>query len=273
MENLRTASTRRPLIIAHRGASATAPENTLAAFSRALREGADGLELDVRLARDCVPVVIHDATLRRTGLCAGIVSEMTSGELSQVSVGKWFNSANPRLARAEYEHEKVPSLQQVFSLVKAHPSVRRPVIYVEIKLENKGVERAALASSVADLIVRQDLQKQVVVVSFELKVLTEIKAIETSIRTGALFEPKRSALQMISGRRLIDASLECGAEEILLHRLMVNRRLVRLAADKGLIPVVWTVDDPKWLSRATRLGIHAIITNNPAGMIVGGTNS
>ena len=193
---------------------------------------------------------------------------MTSCELSQVSVGKWFNSANPQLARAEYEHEKVPSLQQVFSLVKAHLSAKRPVIYVEIKLKNNGVESAALASSVADLIVGQDLQNQVVVVSFNLKVLTEIKAVESSIRIGALFEPKRSAVRMISGRSLIEASLECGAEEILLHRLMVSRRLVGLAEEKGLVPVVWTVDDPKWLSRAARLGIHALITNNPAGMIL-----
>jgi len=222
----------------------------------------------VRLARDGMPVVIHDANLRRTGLCAGVISELTSTELSQVSVGKWFNSANPRLARAEYEHESVPSLQQVFSLVKAHPSAKRPVVYVEIKLENNGVDSAAFAASVAALIVGQNLRNQVVVVSFDLKVLTEIKAIESSIRTGALFEPKRSALRMIGGHRLIEASLECGAEEILLHRLMVNRRLVGLAAQKGLFPVVWTVDDPKWFRRATRLGIHAIITNNPAAMIL-----
>ena len=227
----------------------------------------------MRLARDGVPVVIHDATLRRTGLCAGLISELTSTELSQVSVGKWFNSANPRWARAEYEDESVPSLQQVFGLVKAHSSGKRPVIYVEIKLENSGVDSTALASSVADLIVRQNLRNQVVVVSFDLKVLTKIKAIESSIRTGALFEPKRNAVRMISGRRLIEASLECGASEILLHRLMVNRRLVGLAAEIGLLPVVWTVDDPKWLSRATRLGIHAIITNNPAAMMVGDTNS
>jgi glycerophosphoryl diester phosphodiesterase len=79
-----------PLIIAHRGASAVAPENTIAAFRRAIEVGADGVEFDVRLARDGVPVVIHDSTLERTaGLKRG-VSDLTSEELSQIDVGSWF---------------------------------------------------------------------------------------------------------------------------------------------------------------------------------------
>jgi glycerophosphoryl diester phosphodiesterase len=72
------AAERMPLIIGHRGASALAPENTLAAFERAMRDGADGIEFDVRLARDAVPVVIHDAGLRRTGLREGEVESLTS---------------------------------------------------------------------------------------------------------------------------------------------------------------------------------------------------
>ena len=103
-----------PLIIGHRGASALAPENTLAAFARALDDGADGIELDVRLAKDGVPVVIHDATLRRTGLTSGEVAQMTSEQLANVNVGSWFNRAHPTLAREEYEQQRVPTLADVF---------------------------------------------------------------------------------------------------------------------------------------------------------------
>ena len=71
-----------PLIIGHRGASAIAPENTLAAFKRAIQDGADGIEFDVRLSQDGVPVVIHDATLARTGLTDGVVAEL-SGRSAQ----------------------------------------------------------------------------------------------------------------------------------------------------------------------------------------------
>ena len=72
----------------------------------------------------------------------------------------------------------------------------------------------------------------------------------------------------MSGRPLIAAAVDCGADEILLHRLIATRRLVDLAAKRDLRSVVWTVDDPKWLGRAERLGIHALITNNPAAMMI-----
>src|SRR4051794_314397 len=90
-----------PLIIAHRGASAWAPENTLAAFEMAMESGADGIELDVRLSRDGVPVVIHDATLRRVGGRNKRVACISAAELTQVDVGSWFNAKYPERAKSE----------------------------------------------------------------------------------------------------------------------------------------------------------------------------
>ena len=256
-----------PLVIAHRGASAIAPENTLAAFARALADGADGLELDVRLARDGVPIVIHDSTLRRTGRCAGVVSELTSGELGRIDIGSWFNRAHPKLAQAKYSREVIPTLEQVFSVCQAQSRTQHALIYVEMKTEPVSKRDSELARSVVRLINNCDLQSRVVVVSFNLIALAQVKAFEPSIRTGALFEPKRSAAKSISGRRLIAAAIDCGANEILLHRLIASRRLIDLAATEGLRSVVWTVDDPKWLRRVASRGIHAIITNNSAAMM------
>jgi glycerophosphoryl diester phosphodiesterase len=272
LENSGTNSQDSPLIIAHRGASALAPENTLAAFERAFNDSADGVELDVRLARDGVPVVIHDPTLRRTGCRAGVVSEMTSAELGTIDVGSWFHRSHPKLARADYKDQTIPMLADVFSLATLerarHGKEREAVIYVEMKSETAAEGEGELARSVSRLITQSNLQSRVVVVSFNLKAIAAVKALDASIRTGALFEPKRSAAKSISGRRLIAAAIECGADEILLHKLIAPRRVIDMATAKGLCSVVWTVDDAKWLSRATRRGIHALITNNPAAMML-----
>lgn len=260
------SSANNPRIIAHRGASALAPENTLAAFALALESGADGVELDVRLARDGIPVVIHDATLRRTGLRDGVVAELTSRELGQANVGEWFNRAHPQMAREKYRRELLPTLEQVFDLFKNANRTNNSVIYVEMKADKVRETNVDLSASLVQLINDYCFQSRVIVVSFSLKALTQIEQIDPSIRTGALFEPKRSAAGILSGRRLIASALDCGADEILLHHLMATRRLVGLAADRNLTPVVWTVDDPKWMNRAVRFGIQALITNNPAAM-------
>jgi len=245
-----------------------APENTLSAFRKAFEAGAAGVELDVRLASDGVPVVIHDATLRRTGLREGIVASMTSGELGQTDVGSWFNRAHPELAQVEYSRQFVPTLDQVFGLFKKHDP-RAEVIYVEMKTENAKDTYVDLAGSVAQLINDHGLHSHVVVVSFNLKSLDQIKLIDSSIATGALFEPRTNPVKIIRKHPMISAALECGADQILLHRLIATRRLVSLAAGNNLRSVVWTVDDPKWMRRSAGSGIHAVINNNPALMATG----
>jgi glycerophosphoryl diester phosphodiesterase len=254
-----------PLIIGHRGAAAVAPENTLTSFARAFADGAAGVELDVRLARDGVPIVIHDANLRRTALRDGLVAKTTSSELAMTDVGSWFNRAHPQLARTEYARQFVPSLDQVLAFAKNHP--QPVVIYVEMKTDQAEDSYVDLSRSVVQLIREHGLGSRVVVVSFNLKAVAQIKAIDPSIRTGALFEPRRNTVKIIRRRPMITAALECGAEEILLHRSIANRRTLELCLESGLLPVVWTVDDPKWVGRASNLGIHAVITNDPAAMV------
>ena len=224
--------------------------------------------MDVRLASDGVPVVIHDATLRRTGLCAGLVAKTTSAELGQTDVGSWFNSKYPDLARAEYSRQVIPTLDQVFDLFKNRPT-RSEMIYVEMKTDQAEHTYVELATAVIRLVKDHEFRDRVVVVSFNLNALAKIKRIDSSINTGALFEPRSNPVSTIRKHPMITAALECGADEILLHHLMVTRRLVDLAAENNLLPVVWTVDDPKWIERSRNLGIHALITNNPGLMTIG----
>jgi glycerophosphoryl diester phosphodiesterase len=227
-----------------------------------LTDGAAGIELDVRLAGDGMPVVIHDADLRRTGLREGIIANMTSRALGQTNVGSWFNSTRPQHARAEYDHQIVPTLAQVFDLFSKR-SNRSALIYVEMKTDKAEDTFVELAAVVAQLVNDRNLQRRVVVVSFNLKALTRIKRIDPGIITGALFEPRRNAVKTIRKHPMITAALDCGAEQILLHRLVATRRLVDLAGKNHLRPVVWTVDDVRWMRR---FGIHALISNNPAEM-------
>jgi len=259
-----STSAHSPLIIGHRGASAVAPENTLAAFTRALEDGADGIELDVRLSRDGVPVVIHDATLKRTGGEARVVAEMSSAELARTDVGSWFSRTHPHLARREYSKESVPTLAQVFTILNP-AKARKPTVYIELKID-KGQEYSLLVESVAELISNQKLFGQTVVISFNLKAVAFVHEVNPSIRTGALFEPRRNAHRVVRRHPMIKAALDCGASEILFHRLLATHRKIDATSEANLFPVVWTVDDPKWIERAQTYGIHAIMTNHPAKM-------
>jgi glycerophosphoryl diester phosphodiesterase len=252
----------KPLIIGHRGAAAVSPENTIAAFTRALRDGADGIEFDVRLARDQVPVVIHDATLQRTSLIEGNVHDFTALQLSRVDVGSRFNRRHPQLANDEFASGAVPTLKRVFEVLADTPCL----FYLEMKSD--GSESELLAEKVVRLIRRHSLRERVIVESFELAALVSVKRIDKSIRTAALFEPQlRRPVSLLQGLRMVDFARCCEADEIALHKTLISRRVVERATKHGLPVVVWTVDHTKWIQRAQSLGLKALITNDPGKLV------
>ena len=254
---------RSPLIIGHRGASAVAPENTLAAFARAVRDGADGIELDVRLSRDGGAVVIHDATLPRTRLRKRLVARMSLTQLKQTDVGSWFNQRHPDLARLEYARQTIPTLEEVFGLL-TNRAPQRFVIYVELKCGRSIKRNEELACATVAAVQKHGLQDQAILISFNLRTVARIKYLDNSIRTGALFGP-RSALKLPS--RIIQSAVACAADEILLNHRVASRKLITAANAKGFPTVIWTVDDPRWISRAGHLGIHALMTNDLARLL------
>ncbi|HUS12057.1 MAG TPA: glycerophosphodiester phosphodiesterase family protein [Pyrinomonadaceae bacterium] len=250
----------RPLILGHRGASAVAPENTLAAFSRAMSDGADGIEFDVRLARDRIPVVIHDATLKRTGLIQRAVSELTAKELQQIDVGGWFarrtRSASSSIA------EKLPLLEQVCELFRENDGF----LYIEMKCDKN--DGPVLAEAVVRLARDSGLAERVVIESFDLPAIAAVKKIDAGIRTAALFEPKLSQpISSVRRLRMINTACDVGADEIALHHSLASARAIDKASQAGLEIVVWTVADPAWIGIARSLGIKALITNDPASLV------
>jgi glycerophosphoryl diester phosphodiesterase len=250
-----------PLILGHRGASAVAPENTLAAFSRALRDGADGVEFDVRLSRDLVPVVIHDTSLRRTGLTDSLVCELTSAELGKIDVGSWFDQSKRNPAES-FASEKLPTLARVFEFFNLNGGL----LYVEMKCDEG--QASTLALQVATLIQEFRMADRVVVESFDLLAIAAVKRTDSGIRTAALFEPKLTRpFSTVRRLKTVELALRCGADEIALHHTIARRRVIEKAKRDGLQIVVWTVDHPEWILRARTQGIKGLITNNPATMV------
>lgn len=252
---------KRPLIVGHRGASAVAPENTMAAFREAISVGADGIEFDVRLTSDGVPVVIHDSTLRRTGGVPNRVANLTSAEISKVDVGSWF-AQRKDLPPETFANETVPSLADLFTLFSPNDST----LYLEMKCDSASEQRP-LAQTCAKVIEEHSLKERVFVECFQLPALRILKEIDAEIKTAALFEPAFTNPSVLSDRRIIDQARDVGAAALALHHRLARESLVKKAKDMGLHVAVWTVDEPAWIERAQHTGIDALITNDPEALI------
>jgi glycerophosphoryl diester phosphodiesterase len=237
-----------PLIIGHRGASAVAPENTMAAFREAIAVGADGIEFDVRLTSDGVPVVIHDGTLRRTAKLNQRVADLTWQEINKVDVGSWFA---PRFA-----NETVPSLRELFALFQSN----KASLYLEMKCDSPA-EYKPLAEACCRLIEEYSFKERVVVECFQLSALEILKEIDPEIKTAALFD------RAFTDQGVITRATEIGAMAVALQHRLARKALVEKSKQAGLHVAVWTVDDPTWVERARDMGIDALITNDPAQML------
>ncbi len=249
-----------PLIIAHRGASAHTPENTLSALQMAVDAGADGVEFDVRLAKDGVPVVIHDETLARTAFRSEKTSDLTADELNKIDVGSWFNTKYPGRSKPSFARETIPTLAQAMQLLHAF----RGLIYIELKAGD--YDCCELSEAVCNVICESPLRPQIILKSFNLALIPEIKHRLAEVQTAALFEP--TIMSYLRRRdHLVSMAREIGADQISVHRALVTRKLASLASESQTPVTIWTIDDPAWLTRSRELGIKALITNDPAKML------
>jgi glycerophosphoryl diester phosphodiesterase len=249
-----------PLIIAHRGASSHAPENTFAAFGKAIEVGADGIEFDVRLSKDGVPVVFHDEDLKRTAGRNEKISDLSAGELADIDIGSWFNRAFPQRTRAEFSNETIKTLAETLELLSSFTGR----IYVELKCRPADAE--ALSKAVCSLICDSPLLPQIIVKSFTLEVIPLVRSFCPAARTAALFEPTVATV-LNKQKNIIDLATHFGADELSLHFSLATRRLTKMAELRNMPITIWTVDKPRWLSKAEALGIRALITNDPEMMI------
>jgi glycerophosphoryl diester phosphodiesterase len=252
-----------PLIIAHRGASAEAPENTLAAFDLAVADGSEGIEFDVQLAKDGVPVVFHDINLQRMARKTERVSDLTSIELQTLDIGAWFNLLHPQKANPRFIGETVPTLNQLFDFLRDYTGR----IYVELKY-GESDETVNLVEAVAKAIHQTSLLPNIILKSFELKAVAETRNLFPEIRTAALFAPKFASILRRNWQiRLIEQAKAVGADELSLHYSLATPKMLEAAGQENMPVTIWTVDNPLWLKRFSKMGLRAIISNNPARLL------
>lgn len=241
-----------PLILAHRGASAYAPENTIAAFRLAHELGADGIELDVQLTRDKIPVVIHDKTVDRTTNGTGRVCDLTIAEFARLDAGTWKTE--------DYRGEPVPTLAQVFDgladWLRPVGRVRPCLINVELKTEYFFTD--GLEQNVLNVIARYGLQDRILLSSFSPLSLRRARSINRDVPRGLLYD---STMHLYLRR----AWLRFWADPQAMHPevTMIDGAYMQWAQQKKLQVNTWTVDDPDLARHLTELGVHAIITNKP----------
>ncbi len=236
-------------IIAHRGAAGDAPENTMAAFALALRQGADALEFDVRLSRDGVPVIIHDARVDRTTNGRGRVSDFSAAELRRLDAGSWFNRKFPARAQRRFAGEKIPLLAELLEWMRRHNCPG----FLEIKEGSPG--QPGIEEKVCDLIRRTRAGRLVTIISFHYAALERIRALDSRMAIGvsvARPEPAR--------RR----AARLGARYLLPHWALATKGFVARAHRAGLGVAVWTVNSPRLMRQKILDGVDGVITDYPA---------
>lgn len=216
------------IIIAHRGASAYEPENTLKAIRRALELHANMIEVDVRLSKDGYIIVIHDESVDRTTNGKGYVKDLMLEELKKLDAGKG---------------ERIPTLQEVINVVR-----KRAPLIIEIKVLN-------IEDSVVRMIEKEGIENEVIITSFNHPILRRIKELNQIIKTGVIFKchPVRSA----------DLALNAHADSLFPEHKYISKEMVKEAHKYDLEIYPWTIDDLDRVNQLIEIDVDGIVTNKP----------
>lgn len=235
----------RPIVFAHRGASADAPENTLAAFELALRQGSDGIELDAKLSADGHIVVFHDQTLDRTTGVSGRIKDLTLSELRKLDAGSHFDVC--------YRGEPIPTLEEVLKAVGQ-------LTFTNIELTNYASITDQLPEKVANLVRRMKLTHRVMFSSFNPIALRRIQRLLPEVPIGYL---------ALTGNKGLFARSWLG--RILVRYQTLNPEFSDVSAElvekmhrlhRGVL--TYTVNDAEEMRRLFELGVDGIFTDDPA---------
>jgi glycerophosphoryl diester phosphodiesterase len=225
-----------PVIFAHRGASAHAPENTLAAFLLAYEQGADAIELDVKLSADGIPVVIHDPTVDRTTDGSGTVANLSLPALKELDAG---------------DGQKIPTLDEVFAAIGGK-------MLINVELTNYKTRNDALADKVVETVKRHDLAEKIIFSSFLPKNLARTAQLLPQTPRGLLTLPN---LWGWFARRF---TFKAGDFQALHPHLQdVSSHEIAQVHALGRRVHVWTVNEEKDMRRLAEWGVDGIFTDDP----------
>jgi len=215
------------LRVGHRGAKAYEPENTIRSFMKALELGVNAIELDVRRTKDGEIVVIHDAEVDRTTNGKGLVSELTLGEIKQLSTDKG---------------EKIPTLEEALNFLD-----RKVKILIEIK--EVGIEEKVL-----DIVRRKGLEDNVIIISFHEETLRKIRELSDKVETGLIY---------VKHKDPIGAALSLKAQYLLPLYRFIHSAFIKKAHERGLRIIAWTINTVEEAQEYVNKGVDGIASDKP----------
>lgn len=234
-----------PIIIAHRGFSDEAPENSMAAFQKAIDAKCDMIELDVRLSADNVPVVFHDRRLQRTSDASGSVNQKHSQVLTEIDNGSWFSP--------KFQRERIPLLRDVFPLLK-----RDLRLNIEIKPDVESTSDLSAVELVFAEAEKAKVLSKVLFTSFNHQMIREFSEIDENITTGVIYNPithfRNSPATLMKNAR---------AKVFVCSKFQVNADVVADTHDAGYILYVYGVRTGRDVQRMLDLRVDGLICNNP----------
>lgn len=232
------------VFFAHRGDSAHAPENTLAAFRSAIEQAADGIELDIQLTADHEIIVLHDATLQRTTNGSGYVHGKTLSHIRSLDAGMWFGR--------EFRGERIPTLREVLEILP-----HEMMLDIEIKPRSgRGHSGKKLARRLVELLNEFHREENVLVTSFSDEALEYVRQESAILQLGFLQHGRQTKKRIESIIHRIDVTWYAQ------HVLTLTKKRTRELQEMGITVGVFTVNSKRTLKHALHCGVDCIITND-----------
>jgi glycerophosphoryl diester phosphodiesterase len=242
-----------PWVVGHRGAMGHAPENTMTSFEEAVSLGADMLEFDVRLSKDRVPVVVHDANLDRTSNRSLNVADLNVKDLLELDAGSWFDM--------RFANERIPRLADLLTWAEKKKTKAKGKLayFVELKVDGDETRRDALVNAIVKELKDRKALDRSVLISFDEPVLMAIKRLHPTVSTGFLYSDLLYDVMERAKRLKVN--------HVLPRKDRVTGDLVNEAHAEGMAVMAWTADRLDEFRKLVVWGVDAIATNYPDRLI------
>lgn len=231
-------------IIAHRGFSAIAPENTLAAFAAARESGADSLEFDLQLSAEGIPIIFHDENLDRITGISGKLKEKSASELKQLDAGKWFSQ--------KYAGEMIPTLKDALKSL----SLVKKFLYLDIKPYRDW--SVAEIEYLIHLLTAGEILEKCIMTSFNESFLQECRQLAPQIKLGYFLVNNSDFCQQLSKAKESSNAILSTLYTVILE----EPSIVEKSRNQGIDIVAWTVDKQEDFEKLVEIGVTRIITNS-----------
>jgi len=234
------------ILIAHRGASGHAPENTLIAVRRAMEMRAEMVEVDILLSKDGVPVLLHDPSLDRTTDGTGIVSDYTLEELKRLDAGSWFGG--------QFAGERIPTVDELLEFSKG-----KMALNLEIKTQAvTDTLEGGVVEKVVGLVRKHGMERNVIFSSFDPRAIVQLKKIAPDIAGAILYDSR-----LYGGAHPVEIVSNLGADAFNCHWRQVRPALVDSLHKAGLPINVYTVNADTLMHQMLDMGVDGIFTDFP----------